>query len=69
MIVYCLLVDTSINTLFMAGVIPGILTATAFILMITTRCMLNPGLAPRYVDHTTRAEKIALLRDAWPLPW
>ncbi|WP_199258001.1 TRAP transporter large permease [Paracoccus binzhouensis] len=68
MIVYCLLVDTSINTLFMAGVIPGILTAVAFMLMITTRCMLNPDLAPRYVDHTTRAEKAALLRDAWPLP-
>ncbi|RYG95344.1 MAG: TRAP transporter large permease subunit, partial [Alphaproteobacteria bacterium] len=33
MIVYCLLVDTSINTLFMAGVVPGILTAVAFIAM------------------------------------
>ncbi len=68
MIVYCLLVDTSINTLFMAGVVPGILTAVAFIVMITVRCMLNPNLAPRYVDTTSAAEKRALLRDAWPLP-
>jgi tripartite ATP-independent transporter DctM subunit len=68
MIVYCLLVDTSINKLFMAGFVPGILTAIAFIAMITIRCMLKPSLAPRYVDTTTRAEKIALLRDAWPLP-
>ncbi|GHC26383.1 MULTISPECIES: TRAP transporter large permease [Gemmobacter] len=68
MIVYCLLVDTSINTLFMAGVLPGILTALAFITMITLRCMLKPSLAPRYVDQSTRAEKWALLRDAWPLP-
>lgn len=68
MIVYCLLVDSSINTLFMAGVVPGILTAFAFITMITLRCMLKPSLAPRYVDQSTRAEKWALLRDAWPLP-
>lgn len=68
MIVYCLLVDTSINTVFMAGVVPGILTALAFIGMITIRCMLNPNLAPRYTDTTSRAEKIRLLRDAWPLP-
>jgi len=68
MIVYCLLVDTSINTLFMAGFIPGILTASAFMAMITIRCILNPNLAPRYVDNSTRAEKFALLRDAWPLP-
>lgn len=68
MIVYCLLVDTSINTLFMAGVIPGILTAVAFIVMITLRCILNPDLAPSYVDKTTFAEKMVLLRDAWPLP-
>jgi C4-dicarboxylate transporter, DctM subunit len=68
MIVYCLLVDTSINTLFMAGVLPGIFTAAVFIVMITIRCMLKPSLAPRYTDTTTRAEKMALLRDAWPLP-
>ncbi|MEI5677053.1 MULTISPECIES: TRAP transporter large permease [unclassified Mesorhizobium] len=68
MIVYCLLVDSSINTLFIAGVVPGILTAIAFIVMITVRCMLNPNLAPRYVDPTSAAEKWALIRDAWPLP-
>ncbi|NGN41750.1 TRAP transporter large permease [Mesorhizobium sp. CGMCC 1.15528] len=68
MIVYCLLVDSSINTLFIAGVVPGILTAIAFIVMITVRCMLNPNLAPRYVDTTSAAEKWALIRDAWPLP-
>ncbi len=68
MIVYCLLVDTSINTLFMAGVIPGIFTAAMFIAMITIRCILKPSLAPRYFDTTTRAEKLQLLREAWPLP-
>ncbi|RJG41474.1 TRAP transporter large permease [Mesorhizobium sp. DCY119] len=68
MIVYCLLVDSSINTLFIAGVVPGILTAIAFIVMITVRCMINPNLAPRYIDTTSATEKWALIRDAWPLP-
>lgn len=68
MIVYCLLVDTSINTLFMAGVIPGILTAVAFIVMITLRATLKPDLAPRHREELSRAQKIAYLKDAWPLP-
>jgi len=68
MIVYCLLVDTSISKLFMASVVPGILTAVAFILMITVRTTLKPTLAMRYVDKTSRAEKLALLRSVWPLP-
>jgi tripartite ATP-independent transporter DctM subunit len=68
MIVYCLLVDSSINTLFIAGVVPGILTAIAFIVMITVRCMINPNLAPRYIDTTSASEKWTLIRDAWPLP-
>jgi C4-dicarboxylate transporter, DctM subunit len=69
MIVYCLLVDTSINTLFMAGVIPGILTAIAFMTMITLRAIRNPSLAPRHREKVSREEKIALIKDAWPLPF
>lgn len=68
MIVYGLLLDTSISTLFVAGIIPGILTAIAFITLITLRCSLNPGLAPRVTVSVTAAEKRALIADAWPLP-
>ncbi|MFV0383838.1 TRAP transporter large permease [Paracoccus sp. (in: a-proteobacteria)] len=68
MIVYGLLLDTSISTLFVAGIIPGILTAVAFIALITIRCSLNPNLAPRVTVSVTPQEKRALIADAWPLP-
>ncbi|NHF74449.1 TRAP transporter large permease [Paracoccus xiamenensis] len=68
MIVYGMLLDTSISSLFIAGIIPGILTALMFILLITVRCMLNPSLAPRVKIEVSSAEKLALIADAWPLP-
>lgn len=68
MIVYGMLLDTSISSLFIAGIIPGILTAFMFILLITVRCILKPSLAPRVRIQTTMAEKLSLLADAWPLP-
>ncbi|MXQ14821.1 TRAP transporter large permease [Microvirga makkahensis] len=68
MIVFGLLLDTSISTLFVAGIIPGILTAVMFLGMITVRCALNPALAPKVKVEVTPEEKWALIADAWPLP-
>lgn len=68
MIVFGLLLDTSISTLFIAGILPGLLTALAFIVLITVRCVLKPSLAPRVEVTATREETRALLSDAWPLP-
>ncbi len=68
MIIFGIMADVSISRLFMAGVVPGILSAVVFIAYITIRTSLNPKLAP--LDHTvyTRAEKIAAIKDVWPLP-
>ena len=68
MIVYGIILGTPINALFIAGVIPGILTAVMFIALITLRCTFNPKLAPRVEVKSTAAEKRALIADAWPLP-
>lgn len=68
MIVYGLLMDVSISTMFVAGIVPGILSAVLFMAMITARCALNPTLAPRLSESFTRQQKLAYLRDAWPLP-
>lgn len=68
MILYGIFTDTSIGALFLAGVIPGLLTAAMYILMITVRARMNPSIAPP--DHTvySRAEKRAAFSDIWPLP-
>lgn len=57
-----------VGTLLIAGIIPGLLTAGAYTVMIVIRCSLNPELAPRVRVRAGVAEKFAALRDVWPLP-
>ncbi|WP_374632108.1 TRAP transporter large permease [Ferrovibrio sp.] len=68
MIVFGIMADTSISQLFMAGVIPGILSAAMFMGYIALRVKLNPALAPRDDTQYSWAEKKAALMDVWPLP-
>jgi len=68
MVIYGVFTGTPIGELFMAGFIPGILSAIAFIAMITIRVSLKPSLAPRTEVVFTAEEKRAALWDVWPLP-
>lgn len=68
MIIFGIMADVSISRLFMAGVVPGILSAVVFIGYITIRATLNPKLAPLDDTVYSREEKIAALKDVWPLP-
>ncbi|MFQ6774353.1 TRAP transporter large permease [Cereibacter sphaeroides] len=68
MVLYGYLAEVSIAQLFAAGIVPGILTALAFSIMIVVRCLVNPRLAPKVEDRFTRAEKLAAFQETWPLP-
>jgi len=68
MIVFGIILNTPINALFIAGIIPGLLTAAMFIALITVRAVLDPTLAPAVKVEVTPEEKRALIADAWPLP-
>lgn len=68
MILFGIFAEVSIGKLFLAGVLPGILSALVFILLITVRVMVKPDLAPRVAFTATREEKLATLLDIWPLP-
>ncbi|MBJ6128129.1 TRAP transporter large permease [Microvirga splendida] len=68
MVIYGVFTGTSIGALFMAGFIPGVLTAVAFITMITIRVLLNPKLAPRGQVEFSAEERQTALRTVWPLP-
>ena len=46
MIMYCVVTDTSIGHLFMAGIVPGLILAAMFSIQIFVRVSLNPSLAP-----------------------
>ena len=65
-IIYSLVTEESTGKLFMAGLIPGILLASLFILSITIRAKLNPKLGPPG-PPTTLLEKFKALRGTWAM--
>lgn len=68
MLLYAYVAEVSVAKVFMAGFLPGALSAAMFIAMIIIRVKLNPRLAPPVTEHYSRKEKIAVLKDVWPLP-
>ena len=69
-VLFGIFAEVSIAQLLIAGILPGILTAAVYVLMIVLRAWLNPTLAPRVEvadrDHLWR-ERRAALRAIWPL--
>jgi C4-dicarboxylate transporter, DctM subunit len=68
MIIYGIFTGQSIGRLFLAGFIPGLLTAIVYATMIVLRCTFNPQLAPTIDERTTLREKLIVLWRIWPLP-
>ena len=68
MVLYGYFAEVSIAKMFMAGFIPGILSALMFAGMIITRVKLNPALAPQVEETFDEAQKKAAFADVWPLP-
>jgi C4-dicarboxylate transporter, DctM subunit len=67
MVIYAVFAEVSISKLFIAGIIPGILTALIYAAMIMIRCWLKPELAPKITETTTYGEKLDALVGVWPL--
>ena len=68
MILYGAFTGQSVAAIFLAGVFPGLLTAAVYAVMIVTRAVLDPTLAPMGRETHTRREKFLATRRAWPLP-
>lgn len=68
LIVYGILAEVSVSKLFVAGIVPGIVTAFAYGGMTVARCRLNPDLAPKLEDRPTLREKLGALAEIWQLP-
>ncbi len=60
-VIYGVFAEVSVVKLLLAGILPGILTATIYMLMIVIRCSLQPSLAPRIVVE----DRAALWRERW----
>ena len=69
-VIYGIFAEVSIVKLLIAGILPGILTAIVYSLMIMLRCWWNPSLAPgaEYADRTALwRERWASLAEIWPI--
>ncbi|MGI9302003.1 MAG: TRAP transporter large permease [Gammaproteobacteria bacterium] len=65
LIVYGLTANVSINDLFVAGSLPGVLLASLYLVYIIVRCRINPSLGPIPTEselNISRAQKLRLLK-------
>lgn len=64
LIVFGIIARESVPQLLIAGVIPGLMTAAAFLLMIYIRVSRNPELAPT-LPRADRRERMQSLKGVW----
>lgn len=67
LILYGIIAEVPISHLFLGGVGAGLLTAFGYVMVITIRATINPELAPRLTETVPLAEKVAALKDTWPV--
>ena len=65
LILYGLLTETSVPELYLAGVIPGIILASLFMLVITIACLFKPSWGGEKVDANW-SKRISTLQDLLP---
>lgn len=65
MVIYAILTDQSVAKLLIAGVIPGLLAAFNYMVLIYIRCKINPRLAPRLEEKATWKERLVSLKYSW----
>lgn len=67
LIFYGILTQQSIGILFVAGIVPGLLTAGMWILLVYIQCRLNPRLGPPAPTIFTLKEKTRSVLFIWPV--
>ncbi|GHF67362.1 TRAP transporter large permease [Seohaeicola zhoushanensis] len=67
LILYGIIAQVPVGSLFMGGVGAGLLTALGYCVMIVVRVKMNPGLAPPVNERSTAAERLSALLDTWPV--
>ena len=65
-VLYALFTEQSVSRLFLAGVIPGLLTLAGFIITVMIWVRLNPAIAPKAEITFQPGEKWRAMLMAWP---
>ena len=66
MVIYGILTEQNIAKLFMAGVIPGLLQALFYAVVVGIMCRINPALGPACAPFPLR-ERVRSLKGTWPV--
>ncbi|RLA95845.1 MAG: hypothetical protein DRG69_02565 [Deltaproteobacteria bacterium] len=67
LIIYAIFTEESIGRLFMAGIIPGIITAFTYAALIFYMVWKNPQLAPKIAEYYDWKAKFLSLLSTWPI--
>ncbi|MEH6774421.1 MAG: TRAP transporter large permease subunit [Cereibacter changlensis] len=67
MIIYGVMAEESILRLFIAGIVPGLMLAAAYMGYLATRALLNPSLMGEVPVRTSFREKMVALKGLGPL--
>ncbi len=65
MVVYALLTGQSIGTLLIAGIVPGIMTAVAYLIAIWVMVTIRPSIAPVPEERFSLREKLQAFYSIW----
>ena len=68
MVLYGVYAEVSIGKLFMAGFLPGLVSAALYIFMIIIRVKISPALAGKVDENFSRQEKWDAIKEVWALP-
>ncbi len=66
MILYGIFTEESVGQLLLAGLIPGILSAAIYMVMVWIRARIHPGLAPR-AEAVTWRQRVAAVKGTWSI--
>ncbi len=64
LVLYGILTETSISELFLAGMVPGVLTVAFFMITVSIVTRVNPELGPRG-EITSGLDKLKAFKDVW----
>ena len=64
MVIYAIITETSVAKLFVAGILPGILIAFVYMILVYFRVKINPKLAPA-IAKVPLKERLSSLKYTW----
>ena len=67
LILYGILTETGVGDLLVAAIIPAIITAIGYIIVIFVWVKLKPEIAPKIPIRATLTEKMVSLKNIWPM--